>query len=351
MKTIKAFTIENREIGPSAPCLLIAEVAQAHDGSLGMAHAFIDAAADVGADAIKFQTHLSEAESTLDEPFRIPLSEQDKSRYDYWKRTEFSVQQWADLAEHARNRNLIFISSPFSAEAVRLLANLNISAWKVGSGEALSLSLIEEIVKVGGPVLLSTGMSRWSEIDATTSHLSNCHVPFALLQCTSQYPTSLDAVGLNVLTEMRKRYDAPIGLSDHSGSLYPALTAIARGSSLIEVHVTFDRRMFGPDTSSSLTFEEFSLLRDARDAICIMDNNPVDKNLMANILGGMRINFGKSLAPVRMLGTGTVLDESMLVMKKPGHGLQAIDLPSVIGRRLIRTVQPDRLLKWDDLES
>lgn len=343
-------SIGDRTIGDGQPCLLIAEVAQAHDGSLGMAHAFLDAAADAGADAIKFQTHLAEAESTLDEPFRIAFSRQDNSRYAYWRRMEFTPEQWTGLAEHARQRGLLFLSSPFSEAAVRLLQDLGVPAWKVGSGEAISAALLETMVSTGLPILLSTGMSRWHEIDAAVAGLQQRAVPHALFQCTSRYPTPPEEVGLNVLAEMRKRYICPVGLSDHSGMIHPALAALARGCDLLELHVTFDRRMFGPDSRASLTFEEFSRIREARDAFLQMDRHPVDKDALAESMAAMRSTFGKSLAPVRVLEAGTVIDASMVAMKKPATGLQASDLSRILGRRLIRTVEPERLLQWSDLE-
>lgn len=351
MSHLNTITIGKRIVGASEPCFLIAEVAQAHDGSLGMAHSFLDAAADAGADAIKFQTHLAKAESTIEEPFRISFSRQDKTRYDYWSRIEFTADEWAGLVEHAKDRGILFLSSPFSAEAVSMLQDLGVPAWKVGSGEALESGIMESIIKAGGPILLSTGMSRWSEINARISDLEDRKIPHALLQCTSNYPTLLESVGLNVLTEMRKRYRCPVGLSDHSGSIFPALAALARGCDLLEVHVTFDRRMFGPDASSSLTFDEFRLIREARDAFNYIDQNPVDKDKTADSMETMRSNFGKSLAPIRVLEAGTVLEETMLVMKKPATGLQAADLKIILGRRLAHSVHPDRLLKWSDLES
>lgn len=343
-------TIANRVIGEGAPCLLIAEVAQAHDGSLGMAHCFLDAAADAGADAIKFQTHIAAAESTLDEPSRIALSPQDATRFDYWRRMEFTPEQWHGLAEHARKRGLLFLSSPFSEAAVELLIKLQVPAWKIGSGEAIGTTLLNCIEASGLPILLSTGMTSWQELDVTVARLLKRNVPHALFQCTSRYPTPPEEVGLNVLAEMRKRYDCPVGLSDHSGSIYPALAALARGCDLLELHVTFDRRMFGPDVSSSMTFDEFQMIREARDAFQLMDAHPVDKDVVAETMSVMRATFGKSLAPARVLEAGTVLEPKMLVMKKPATGIKAADLSHLIGRRLARTVVPERLLQWSDLE-
>src|SRR5688500_17299681 len=126
-------------------CLIIGEVAQAHDGSLGMAHAFIDAIAAAGADAVKFQTHIAAAESTLEEPWRVRFSPQDESRYAYWQRMEFTEPQWVGLRAHAEQRGLRFLSSPFSSEAVSLLSRVGVAAWKTEAGEVSYLALLGEI--------------------------------------------------------------------------------------------------------------------------------------------------------------------------------------------------------------
>ena len=330
---------------------LIAEVAQAHDGSLGSAHAFIDAAAAAGVDAVKFQTHIAAAESTMDEPFRVRFSAQDESRYAYWQRMEFQVTHWKALAGHARDRGLHFLSSPFSVEAVHLLANLGVPAWKVGSGEIRSRNLLRAMLDAGGPILLSTGMSPWREIDDAVEFLSERNAEIVLLQCTSRYPTPLSQVGINVLDDMAHRYDCPVGLSDHSGTPYPALAAMARGASVVEVHFAFHRRAFGPDVPSSVTFEELALLARARDAFAAMASNPVDKDAVATSLSDLRTTFGRSLAPSRPLSTGTVLERGMLAYKKPGSGIPIDALETLLGRRLVRDVTPDRLLRWEDLDE
>src|ERR687890_906986 len=139
-------------------CLIIGEVAQTHDGSLGLAHAFIDAIADAGADGVKFQTHIAAAESTPGEPWRVRFSRQDESRYDYWKRMEFTEEQWKGLKEHAEERGVLFLSSPFSVEAAEMLERLGIKAWKVASGEVSNPVLLDYLIDTGKPILISTGM-------------------------------------------------------------------------------------------------------------------------------------------------------------------------------------------------
>lgn len=337
-------------VGTGQPTFIVAEIAQAHDGSLGMAHAFIDAVADAGADAIKFQTHIAAEESTLDEPFRVRFSDQDSTRYAYWKRMEFTAEQWAKLAEHARNKGLVFLSSPFSPAAVRLLGSIGMDAWKVGSGEVNSEEVLEEMGKHGAPVLLSTGMSTMEEIDQSVERIRKKGLPLAIFQCTSSYPTPFEKVGLNVIGEFKRRYRCPAGLSDHSGSIYPGLAAMATGADLLEVHVIFDKRMFGPDVPASVTLEELQLLVKAKIAFHTMRQNPVDKDEMARELERTRGLFMKSLALVSDLPAGTLISEEMLTLKKPGTGIPKSEIARVMGRRLKRDVSSNRLITWDDLE-
>lgn len=342
--------IDGRKVGAGERCFLIAEVAQAHDGSLGAAHAYIDAAAGAGVDAIKFQTHIADAESTLDEPFRIKFSRQDETRYAYWRRMEFTSEQWAGLSAHAKERGLVFLSSPFSIAAVDLLKRIGMAAWKVGSGELATEGLLEAICAAGGPVLLSTGMSGYADIEDAVDFVEKRNIDLALFQCTSRYPVKLADVGLNVIEELRSRFGCPTGLSDHSGTTYPALAAMARGANLIEAHIVFDRRMFGPDTAASLTVDEFRWLAQARDAFAEMLASPVDKDRMAVEMTAMRSMFGKSVALTAGMPAGTVLMPGMFTLKKPGTGIAASDMAALVGRRLKRDVAANRLLSWDDID-
>ncbi|MBO6785172.1 MAG: N-acetylneuraminate synthase family protein, partial [Alphaproteobacteria bacterium] len=326
------FEIGGRRVGGNAPAFLIAEVAQAHDGSLGTAHAFVDAAADAGADAVKFQTHIADAESTRDEPFRVKFSQQDASRFDYWKRMEFTPEEWAGLKRHADERGLAFMSSAFSLAAVELLRGLDVPAWKIASGEVNSGALVDAMCADRRPVLLSTGMSGWDDIDAAVLRIRRAQAPVAVLQCVSRYPTPLEAVGLNVIEAMSRRYDVPCGLSDHSGQPWPAMAAIARGAALVELHITLSERMFGPDVPSSLTVEAFRSVAELRDAVHAMDAHPVDKDAVARDLSDMRAMFGRSLAPARDLPAGTVISPEMLVAKKPATGIPAGEAPALVGR-------------------
>ena len=344
-------SLNGRLIGSGEPCFIIAEVGQAHDGSLGMAHSYIDVAAYIGVDAIKFQTHIASSESTLNEEFRINFSLQDRIRFDYWRRMEFSSEQWAGLAEHARKRDLIFLSSAFSLQAVDMLKNIGMPAWKIGSGELSNESLLRAICSTGQPILLSTGMSDYASIEKAVNFVKAQGVDICLFQCTSKYPVPLSNIGLNVMVDLGQKFGCPVGLSDHSGSIYPALAAMALDASLIEAHIVFDRRMFGPDTSSSLMPDEFLCLTKARDAFHEMKSNPVNKNSIACNLSEMRSLFGRSVALVSDMPRGTVLSADMLTLKKPGNGISEECMVSLIGRRLQRDVTSEYLLTWDDIDG
>ncbi len=331
-------------------CLVIGEIAQAHDGSLGTAHAYIDAIANAGADAVKFQTHIAAAESTPSEPWRVKFSPQDQTRYDYWKRMEFTEEQWFGLKQHADDRGLLFLSSPFSVEAVDLLTRVGVAGWKVASGEVANVSMFERMAATRWPFLLSTGMSSWAEIDDAVERIRTVAAPLAVLQCTSAYPCPAEKVGLNVLAELRDRYGVPVGLSDHTGAIYAGLAAVTLGASLLEVHVTFSRDTFGPDVPASLTVSELGQLVEGVREITLMQQHPLDKDAMAVELTGMRRLFNKSLVARVDLPEGTRLLKEHLAIKKPGTGLAPSALPQVIGRRLLRGVQRDELLQEADLE-
>lgn len=346
---MKDFYIDDYLIGSGAKPFIIAEIAQNHDGSLGTAHAYIDAVAQTGVEAIKFQTHIASEESTLDEPFRVKFSLQDATRYDYWQRMEFTFEQWRGLADHARDAGLIFLSSPFSEKAVDILSEIGMPAWKVGSGEIFNQDIIEAMARNNAPILLSTGMSTFEEITSAVNIVKKLGLKYAIFQCTSMYPVPLSKVGLNVIPELRRLYESPVGYSDHSGSIYPGLAALSNSVDLLEVHVTLDRSAFGPDVPVSLTMKQLGQLAEARDAFTCMIDNPVKKNLIAAELAEMREMFSKSICVRRKLKKGIVLEENMLTVKKPGTGIKPSEVYKVIGCTLVRDVEPDRLLRWEDV--
>ena len=348
---MKNIFIGDREVGKRQSCFLIAEIGQAHEGSLGIAHSYIDAVAESGVDAIKFQTHIAEAESTLQDQFRINFSYEDANRFDYWKRMEFTEQQWVGIREHCDRVGIIFLSSAFSVEAVELLDKIGMPAWKVGSGEVSNPLILDAMLKTSKPILLSSGMSSWKELDESIEILSEKKADYAIFQCTSKYPTSLEDTGLNVFRKMKKKYDVPIGMSDHSGSTSVAYSSIANNADILEFHVVFNKQMFGPDTKSSLDFDQLSQVVKFRNDNFLIESNPVDKDSMAKELSSIKALFNKSLVLTRSLEKGSILKKEDITAKKPSNGIPVQKIDQCIGRRINDDQAAGHILNWDDLES
>lgn len=335
---------------PTDSCLIVGEVAQTHDGSLGTAHRFVDAIANAGADAVKFQTHIASEESTPKEPWRIKFSPQDDTRFEYWQRMEFTKEQWAGLKKHADERGILFMSTPFSEQAVDLLAEIGMKVWKIGSGEVGNVPLLKKASSFGDPMILSSGMSGWDELDAAVNTVRNAGAPLAVLQCTSAYPCPPEKIGLNVLDVMRKRYNVPVGLSDHSGNIYAGLAAVSLGAKVLEVHVAFSREMFGPDVPASVTTAELRQLVDGARQIERMIFVSVDKDYSAHELKELRNIFTKSIVAIRDIAPGTVLTAEHFTLKKPGTGLPASRLPDLIGSKAKQLIKADEMVLLQDLD-
>ena len=328
---------------------IIAEIAQAHDGSLGMVHAYIDAVAKTGCDAIKFQTHIAAAESSIHEPFRVQFSKQDATRFEYWKRMEFTLEQWIEIKQHCDEVGLEFMSSPFSNAAVDLLKEVGVKRYKIGSGEVNNFVLLEKIAQTSKPVIISSGMSSYNELDKTVAFLKSRNVSYSILQCTTAYPTKPKEFGLNVIQELKNRYNVPVGFSDHSSTVEACIAATALGAEILEFHVVFDKEMFGPDAKSSLTIEETTNLVKAVRNIEIALQYPVDKNDNSKFTDLKQI-FEKSLAINKDLKKGHCITFSDLETKKPkGYGILASDYENILGKKLNKDLTQWSFLNDKDL--
>lgn len=313
---------------------VIAEIAQAHDGSVGILHSLLDAAASTGVDAVKFQVHIAEAESSALEPFRVRFSPVDATRYDYWKRMELPVAQWEKLKARCDDLGVEFLATPFSNAAVDLLEGLGVARYKVGSGDAANPLLLEKIARTGKEVILSTGLGALEELDAAVAFLKQREIPLALLQCTTKYPTAAADVGLAWMQRLKARYECPVGLSDHSATIYAGLGAVALGATVLEAHITFDQRMFGPDAKASLTVDGFAnLVQGVRFLEQARGMGP--EKSMDDSKRELRRMFGKAIAVNCDLKAGEELRFEHLEGKKPADaGLSVSEVATVIGRRL-----------------
>jgi N,N'-diacetyllegionaminate synthase len=325
---------------------IIAEVGQAHEGSLGMALSYIDALAEAGVDAVKFQVHIAEAESSEFEPFRIKFSNQDKTRFDYWKRMEFTLAQWKIIKNRCEVRGVEFLASPFSNEAVELLDMLGVNKYKIGSGEVSNFLLLEKIAHTRKPIILSSGMSSFAELDKTVQFLKKKNISFSILQCTTAYPTKPEHYGLNVIKELKERYNVVVGYSDHSARVETCIAATSMGAEIIEFHAVFSRKSFGPDANSSLEIGEIELLVKSVRNISMALKNPVNKS-DNEFFQNLKSIFEKSLSVNKDLKKGHKIGFEDLEAKKPkGYGIAAAQFDKVIGKTLTCDLK-----KWDFLNE
>ncbi|MDE7287809.1 MAG: N-acetylneuraminate synthase family protein [Lachnospiraceae bacterium] len=332
---------------------IIAEISQNHDGSLGQAHAFIDAVAGTGADAIKFQTHIAEEESTPDEPFRVKFSYCDKTRYDYWKRMEFTPEQWQGLYDHAVEKGLDFLSSPFSVAALEMLDKIGVPAWKFGSGEVFNDLLRNRAIGTGKPIILSTGLSTLEETDKQVKMVLEAGNPLLIMECTTAYPSRPEEIPIKMIDHYQKRYHCPIGISDHSATIYPSLAAVALGARAVEVHVTMSREMFGPDVKASVTIQELKQIVDGVEFIGKMLEVQEDKSQLPDNKRQLRTIFSKSIYAKHDLRAGEVLNDDSVGIKKPFcvDGIAVEDFDKVLGKRIFMDIAKDTVIKWENIEK
>jgi len=335
---------------PKKP-LIIAEIGQAHDGSLGMAHSYIDAVHRAGVDGVKFQTHIANAETTKAEPWRIKFSKQDKTRFDYWKRMEFSEDQWAGLKEHASSKKLIFLSSVFSLEAFEMLNRIGVYAWKVASGEINNVPLLNKMVDTNIPIWISTGMSDYNEISKILKIIEKPSSDITLFQCTSSYPTNPEQIGLNVIKELKEKFKYNVGLSDHSGTIFPSLAATLMGVSVIEIHVVFSKESFGPDVTSSVELKQLKELVKGVDFLYKSINNPVDKNFVSNDMKKMRNIFMKKIVTTEKIRKNEKFTCNNITTKKSQNGLSSVHWPRIIQSKSNKNLSVGHWLKNNDISK
>jgi N-acetylneuraminate synthase len=312
-------------------------------------HSYIDALANTGVDAIKFQTHIAEAESSQFETFRIPFSYVDKTRYDYWSRMQLTTAQWIEVKEHCNNVGLLFISSPFSCKAVDVLEEAGVDRYKIGSGEVTNLLMLERIAATGKPVILSSGMSTLEELDAAVAVFKQRKIELAVLQCTTAYPTKPHQWGLHIINQLKNRYNIATGLSDHSGDIMACLAATALGAEMLEFHVVFDKRMFGPDAKASLEIDEVERLVKGVKEIKASLQDQYCKNGLAQEMSGLKQLFGKSLCINKDLPANHAISIDDLESKKPfGYGIAPSEYKQIIGKKLNKALSQWEFLNHQD---
>ena len=331
---------------------LIVEVGNTHEGSLGVAMSFVDMAKDAGAKCVKFQMHLAEFEGMQNEPFRKNFSSQDFSRQDYWKRVNFSFENWIKLATYVQNKELEFLCTPFSVEAANwLFENKLVKRWKVGSGDAVNFPLIDYLLTTNLPLIISTGLISWPEIEELKLRLSSkgAWTRTMLMHCISMYPTPLEKSSLNIIEDLKK-LGCKVGLSDHSGNWRVALRAISIGIDALEVHLTPHRKYFGPDTPASLLPGEIKEILDVAHAWKVLDSNPGKKNEIFTEASDLRKIFRKGIYWKNDLDIGKIIEFNDLIFRKPVEIFDSKDFEKILGRRLKKSVKSNLAVDQEDFD-
>ena len=333
-------------------CFVIAEIGLSHEGSLGVAISMIDKAIKCGVDAVKFQTHFPFYESSKWEEFRVKGNLQDKTRYDYWQRTSFSEDIWEKLKKYCDEKNILFLSTPFSVYAAEILENLNIAAWKISSGDITNYPLLDFVSSTRKPIFLSTGMSNYSEVIDTVQYLKEQKNDLVVFQCTNSYPCPAEQIGLSEIKKLKKLLKVDIGFSDHSGKIGTGISAFTLGALALEVHVTWDKEYFGPDVSSSLTFEELKTLVDNIRYLEKSFKSKYNKNDLIKSHLDVRSLFMKGVYFKENLLKNHIIEYDNLSFKKPLTDIPASEYKSIIGKKLIKDVYIDNPviksdIKWD----
>lgn len=326
---------------------MIAEVGLNHMGRFNLAKKYIKKFSEIGMDAIKFQAHIPEHESTSQEKFRIKFSNKYKNRYDYWLKTSFNKDQWRQLFNYAKKNQIYFGVSVFSEEALNLFDNGKyLDFIKIPSGETNTIPLLRKIQKLNRYTIISTGLSDWKEIKNLTKIFTN-KKSTAFLQCTSKYPTGLNEVGFNIVDEIKAKYKYRCGLSDHTGSLISSLYAIFKKIDFLEFHVKINSRGNFPDKHISLTLNQTRFLINARNDFLKLQN-PVNKNKMYKNLLPIKKIFGKSLALKKDVYKNHIIKLNDLTLKKPGSGIDQKNIKKLINKKAKKNLKKNNILSYSD---
>ena len=264
---------------------------------------------------------------------------------------EFNKNEWQGLKTHVKKLGLKFLSSAFSIEAFELLNDIGVDAWKVASGEINNIFLLEKMIKTSLPIYLSTGMSSYEEIDEAVKMIKSNGNDLCIFQCTSMYPTPSQKWGLNVISEFKKRYECQVGFSDHSGNIYSGLSAVSFGADILEVHVVFDKGLFGPDVKASLTFKDLKKLIEGKMEIENAIKNPVNKDEIRKELNNTKVLFDKSLFSKYSIKKGDKISSENTLFKKPGTGILIDQWNEVKNKTAKKSINSGEIILISDLSD
>jgi N,N'-diacetyllegionaminate synthase len=344
--------IGSRFVGDGAPCFVIGEAGVNHNGEIDLARRLVDAAVNAGADAVKFQSFRADSLAASDAPkaaYQLASTGSETSQWDMLHELELSEADHEEISAYAKQRGIIFCSTPFDLESVDLLERLGVPLFKVSSGDLTHLPLLRRLGRTDKPTILSTGMADLDEVGAAIGTLREAGArDIALLHCVTEYPAPSSEANLRAMASMRERYHVPVGYSDHTTGLEVAVAAVALGACILEKHLTLDRAMPGPDHRASLEPHEFRNLvqqvRSVESALGDGVKRPGPSEIANQVIGR------RGIFAAVAIGKGTILTADMLVCKRPADGIPASAFDAVVGRRSSVDLRAGQKLSWECLD-
>lgn len=348
MKKVK---IGDRLIGEGEPTFIIAEAGVNHNGDIKLAKKLIDAASDAGADAVKFQTWVTEEIITREVPkpkYQLRTTKREESQYDMLKKLELSWDDHLVLKDYANECGILFSSTPGEEKSTDLLESLGVKFFKIGSDDLTNHPLLEYVARKGRPMIVSTGMGNLGEIEEAMNTISSTdNGDVILLHCTFEYPPAFKDLNLRTINTMQRAFQIPVGYSDHTTDFVASLAAVSLGASVIEKHITLDKTLPGPDHAASLEPDEFNKLvksiRNCEEALGSYIKKPSTPELE-----NMKIARKSIVANVE-IPEGSVIEKHMVGIKRPGIGLPPRNLSMVVGRRARTRIKKDELVTWENI--
>ena len=344
--------IGQKQVGDLQPTFIIAEAGVNHNGSTDIAKQLIDVAAEARADAVKFQTFHADSVVTSDAEkadYQKQMTASSESQYEMIKKLELPDDVFGDLAQYAKKKGIIFLSTPFDEESVDLLDQIGVPAFKIPSGELTNFPLLKKIAAKKRPVIMSTGMASMVEIEEALKYLRKHGAKeIILLHCTTSYPAPVHSVNLRVLNTLRHTFHVPVGYSDHTEGITIPVAAVAMGAQVIEKHFTLDRSLPGPDHQASLEPDELKAMvvaiRDVERALGngIKSPNPEEE--------AIKRVARKSIVARRDICAGELLGEEVLTAKRPGTGIEPRFTDLLVQRRAKKKILKNQIITWDMIE-
>ena len=347
----KTISIGERKVGRGEPCFIIGEAGVNHNGSFELARKLVDVAVDAGCDAVKFQTFKAENVCSSLAPkaaYQLQTTAREESQVEMVRKLELPFEAFRELRDYCRDKNIIFLSTPFDYESADFLADLPVPAFKIPSGELTNLFFLEHIARKGRPLIVSTGMATMEEVRIAVEVLCGAgNRQMVLLQCVSDYPAKPASMNLRVMDTLEQAFGVAVGLSDHTVGLEIAFAAVALGACVVEKHFTLSHELPGPDQRASLEPHDLvSLVRGIRNIEAALGDGvkaPAAEEL--NTADVAR----RSLVAARFIPAGALLTIEMLDILRPGTGLPPATRSQLVGRHARHDIEAGTLLRLDML--